>query len=126
GYVPPSRGELGDDDPALWEVGLSGKPQDPWKAQVLLPLKEVDGDRLYIFQTSSTTGLRAVASLISECKQMAKREPDVYPVIELEKKARGGGRVRKRGFKVVGKVSRNGVEPPQSGTAATLDDEIPW
>jgi len=79
GYVPPSRGELGDDDPTLWEVGLSGKPQDPWKAQALLPLKEVDGDRLYIFQTSSTTGLRAVASLISECKQMAKREPDIYP-----------------------------------------------
>src|SRR5262245_33046902 len=46
GYVPPPRGELGDDDPTLWEVGLSGKPQDPWKAQVLLPLKEVDGDQL--------------------------------------------------------------------------------
>ena len=131
GYVPPPRGELGDDDPTLWEVGLSGKPQDPWKAQVLLPLKEVDGDRLYIFQTSSTTGLRAVASLISECKQMAKREPDVYPVVELavgafEHKDPRVGTVKKPGFKVVGKVSRNGVEPPQIGTAATLNDEIPW
>src|SRR5215831_17024472 len=119
GYVPPPRGEL------------SGKPQDPWKAQALLPLKEVDGDRLYIFQTSSTTGLRAVASLISECKQMAKREPDVYPVIELavgafEHKDPRVGTVKKPAFKIVGKVSRAGIAPSQIGAGAVMDDEIPF
>jgi hypothetical protein len=131
GYVPPARTELGDDDASLWERGLSGKPQDPWRAQVLLPLKQADGDRLYVFQTSSTTGLRAVASLVSECKQMAKREPDVYPVIELavgafEHKEPRVGTVKKPAFKIVGKVSRSGVEPPQIGAAAVLNDEIPW
>ena len=48
GYVPPPRSELGDNDPSSWEEGLSGKPQDPWKSQVLLPLKEADGERLFI------------------------------------------------------------------------------
>src|SRR5262249_20300675 len=102
-----------------------------WKAQVLLPLKEVDGDRLYIFQTSSATGLRAVASLISECKQIAKREPPVYPVVELavgayEHKDPRVGMVKKPAFKIVGKVSRRRVEPPQIGAGAVLDDEIPF
>jgi hypothetical protein len=131
GYVPPPRTELGDDDPRQWEVGLSGKPQDPWKAQVLLPLKEADGDRLYVFQTSSTNGLRAVASLISECKQMAKRDPESYPVVELavgmfEHKDPRVGTVKKPAFKTVGKASRNGIEPPQIGGGAVLDDEIPF
>ena len=77
GYVPPPRSELGDDDQSQWEIGLSGQVTDPWKAQVLLPLKELDDDRLYIFQTMSVTGLRAVASLISECKQMQRNIPTV-------------------------------------------------
>jgi len=129
GYVPPPRSELGDNDQSLWEEGLSGRAQDPWKSQVLLPLKEADGERLFIFQTSSTTGLRAVASLISECKQMSKREPDVYPVVELavgafEHKDPRVGTVKKPAFKIVGKVSRDGV--PQIGAGTVMDDEIPF
>jgi hypothetical protein len=131
GYVPPPRSELGDDDERQWELGLSGEPADPWKTQVLLPLKELDGDRLYIFQTMSVTGLRAVASLISECKQMAKKEPEMYPVVELaigafEHKNPRIGTVKKPAFKIAGKVSRNGVAPAQIGTGAVLDDEIPF
>ena len=30
GFVPPRRTDLGDDDEALWEMGLDGKPRDPW------------------------------------------------------------------------------------------------
>jgi hypothetical protein len=131
GYVPPPRSELGDDDRNQWELGLSGEPTDPWKPQVLLPLKQLDSDRLYIFQTMSPTGLRAVASLISECKLMAKREPTMYPVVELaigafEHKKPGIGMVKKPAFKLVGKVPRNGIEPPQIGAGAVLDDEIPF
>jgi len=131
GYVPPPRSELGDEDHSLWEEGLSGKPQDPWRPQVLLPLKEVDGDRLYVFQTSSVTGLRAVASLISECKQMQKKEPTMYPVIELavgafEHKDPRVGTVKKPAFKIVGKVSRDGIAAPQISAGAVMDDEIPF
>ena len=30
GFIMPPRDTLGDDDPASWEIGLSGQPQDPW------------------------------------------------------------------------------------------------
>jgi len=130
-YAPPPRSELGDHDKERWEVGLSGQPTDPWRAQVLLPLKELDGDRLYIFQTSSVTGLRAVASLISECKQMQKKEPTMYPIVELaigafEHKNPMIGTVKKPAFKVVGKTPRDGVAPAQVRTETLLDDEIPF
>jgi len=131
GYVPPARTDLGDTDKSLWPKGLNGEPVDPWKSQVLLPLKELDGDRLYIFQTMSLTGLRAVASLISECRQMAKRDPDNYPVIELavgafEHRNPQIGTVKKPSFKIVGKASRDGIAAPQISTGAVLDDEIPF
>jgi len=130
GYVPPPRSELGDDDITQWEPGLDGKPQDPWQAQVLLPLQDDETGKLYVFQTSSKTGLRAVATLISTCKQMAKREPDIWPVIELkvssfEHRDSRIGQVKKPDFKIVGKVPRNGAVP-QIGAAAVLNDEIPF
>jgi hypothetical protein len=129
GHVPLPRRELGDDDQALWKPGLDGKPADPWRFQVLLPLKELEGDRLFIFETKSASGLRAAASLISTCKQEAKRYPDMYPVIELAVgafKARNGITVKKPSFKVVGRAPRNGMGQVQIGTSADLDDEIPF
>src|SRR5262245_6169604 len=38
GFVPAGREELGDLDETQWEIGLSGKPTDPWQFQVLVPL----------------------------------------------------------------------------------------
>ena len=40
GFVPPGREELGDLDEAQWEIGLSGKPTDPWQFQVLVPMHD--------------------------------------------------------------------------------------
>jgi hypothetical protein len=62
---------------------------------------------------------------------MARREPDIYPIIELavgafEHKDPRVGTVKKPAFKIVGKVSRNGIELPQLGAGAVLDDEIPF
>jgi hypothetical protein len=79
----------------------------------------------------SVTGLRATATLISECRQTAKKDTETYPVVELaigtfEHKNPRIGTVKKPAFKIVGKVSRNGVEPPQTGAGAVLDDEIPF
>ena len=31
GFVMPPREALGDADPAQWEEGLAGEPQDPWQ-----------------------------------------------------------------------------------------------
>jgi hypothetical protein len=39
GFMPPKREELGDTDDSQWEIGLDGKPADPWQHQLLLPLQ---------------------------------------------------------------------------------------
>jgi hypothetical protein len=38
GYVMPPRETLGDSDPSRWELGLDGKPQDPWQHFILFGL----------------------------------------------------------------------------------------
>lgn len=130
GYVPPARSELGDDDRDIWENGLDGQPKDPWNPQVLLPLMDPETGRLFVFQTMSKTGLRAVATLISTCKQWAKRDPDSYPLVELnvssyKHKDPRVGPVKKPDFKLVGKAPKNGATL-QIGAAAVMDDEIPF
>lgn len=129
GYVPPARTDLGDDDQSLWQTGLSGKPEDPWKPQVLVPMQDVDSGELYVFQTSSVTGLRAVGLLVAACKSMMEKNPDEYPIFELrisefEHKDSRIGVVTKPDFVRVGKAPRNGTAQIDHGAA--MDDEIPF
>src|SRR5262249_54838034 len=83
GFVPPARETLGDLDESEWEVGLSGKPADPWQMQLLLPLQNVETGELFVFNTSSITGRRAVDGLIAMCARMQRTEPNDYPVVKL-------------------------------------------
>jgi len=74
GFVPPNRESLGDTDENEWEMGVSGKRADPWQFQLLLPLQSVEGGELFVFNTSSITGRRAVDNLIAACGRMQKTE----------------------------------------------------
>src|SRR5262245_26664685 len=69
GFVPPERETLGDNDEALWDVGLDGRPSNPWKKIVYLPLINVtegaDEGEVLTFSTTSDTGRQAVARLFS-------------------------------------------------------------
>jgi hypothetical protein len=47
GFVPPPREELGDLDEGHWEIGLSGKPTDPWQFQVLVPMHDTKNGEMY-------------------------------------------------------------------------------
>src|SRR5262249_29621632 len=67
GFVPARREELGDLDEAQWEIGLSGKPTDPWQFQVLVPMHDTKNGEMYIFGTTSVTGRRECDKLISAC-----------------------------------------------------------
>src|SRR5262249_44931702 len=82
-FVPRDRERGGDTEEREWEGGLWGKPADPWQFQLLLPLQHVETNELYVFNTSSITGRRAVDNLIQACSRMQRAEPDVYPVIKL-------------------------------------------
>jgi len=78
GFVPPDRETLGDTDESEWEVGLSGKPADPWQFQLLLPLQHVETGELYVFNTSSITGRRAVDNLIQACSRACRERSRTF------------------------------------------------
>jgi hypothetical protein len=84
GFELPPRESLGDLDPATWELGLNGKPSDPWIHQMNLPLQAVSDGQLYTFSTSSITGRKAVGVLLRHFTRMEKANQDSYPVVRLK------------------------------------------
>jgi hypothetical protein len=131
GFVPVPRTELGDDDESEWEEGLSGKPQDPWQIQLLLPLQNVATGELFVFQTTSITGRRAVDNLITQCAQMQKREPDHYPVIKLriggfDHRDERVGWVKTPAFERVGKAPKADATMADTSLGGEMNDDLPW
>jgi hypothetical protein len=41
GYVPPPREDLGDPEDT-WEIGISGRPEDPWQIHYYLPVENTE------------------------------------------------------------------------------------
>ena len=131
GFVPPDRESLGDTDESEWEVGLSGKPADPWQFQLLLPLQHAETNELYVFNTSSITGRRAVDNLIQACSRMQRAEPDVYPVIKLrisgfEHRDERIGWIKTPAFERVGKAPKADLTVVTTSVAGDMNDEIPF
>jgi hypothetical protein len=131
GFVPPSRESLGDNDPSAWELGLDGRPQDPWVHQIAIALQRSDTGELITFVTSSTTGRRAVGSLIKHANRLHQSHPDMYAVVRLKA---GGfnhrdervGWVPVPVFAVVGRTPRDSAAKPDTSPAADYSDEIPF
>jgi hypothetical protein len=131
GFVPPPREELGDQDEAKWELGLSGKPADPWQFQILVPMQDTKNGEMYIFGTTSITGRRECDKLIAACARMQKSEPDIYPAIRLDMSGfqhrdERIGRVKTPCFTRVGKAPKSDVSAAQTSLADNMGDEIPW
>jgi hypothetical protein len=122
GFVMPPRDSLGDNDKAQWEMGLDGKPADPWQHQVYLVLQRNDTGELFTYVTSSTTRRRAVGNLLRHYDRLRKSHPDEYPVVRLKV---GGfqhrdervGWVDTPVFAVVGRVPRDSAAKPDTSSA---------
>jgi hypothetical protein len=130
GGKPPERSELGDDDESQWPISdLSGKPEDPWREVQMVPLESIETGEIFIFQTMSVTGLRAVANLLRQSSRMAAKAPDELPVIKLRA---GGfdhhkfGWVRVPAFEFVGKAPKTNIAAAVTAVSADLNDEIPF
>jgi hypothetical protein len=128
GYIMPRRENLGDNDQAQWEIGLDGKPADPWQHHVYVVLQNVGSSELFTFVTSSRTGRRAVGNLLRHYDRMSKTHPGHYPLIRLKV---GGfqhrddrvGWVPTPVLAVIGRVpGENAAKPPP----ADFNDEIPF
>jgi hypothetical protein len=137
GFVMPNRATLGDLDRAEWELGLDGKPQDPWQHFIYLVLQRGDTGELFTYTTSSVTGRRAVGNLLRHYDRDQKTHPETYPIVRLKV---GGfqhrddrvGWVNVPVLAVMGRTPKDGVAqpdgsrgPPDSSLAADMDDQIP-
>jgi len=131
GFVMPNRKDLGDTDQSKWEIGLAGKPADPWQHHIYLVLQRVATGELCTFVTSTDTGRRAVGNLLRHYDRLTKTHPDMYPVVRLKV---GGfnhrdervGWVNTPVFAVVGRTPKDSAAKPDTSLAAQMDDELPF
>jgi hypothetical protein len=130
GGKPPERSELGDDDASQWPVSeMTGRPEDPWREVQMVPLESPETGEIFVFQTMSVTGLRAVANLLRQSARMATKNPDHLPVVKLRAGGfdhRKYGWVRVPAFEFVGKAPRTNTAAAETSVAAHLNDEIPF
>jgi hypothetical protein len=130
GQTPPARETLGDLDESQWQVGLSGKPEDPWSPQNYLPLQDGETGEWFTFVTRTVTGIRAVGNLLRHYERLRRTHPDMYPLVNLKT---GGfnhrddriGWVSTPALAVVGKHPKGSTAKPDASASADLDDEIP-
>ena len=131
GEQPADREDLGDLDTGKWRPGLDGRtPQDPWQLQSMLRMEQVGSGDFYDFVTPSIGGKRAVGEL---CGAWARRN-NGNPIVKLQRtemQTRFGRKWRPR-FEITGWDQSSvhaHVPPPElppAGSAADMDDEIPF
>jgi hypothetical protein len=131
GFEMPARETLGDLDEAKWDVGLDGRPADPWTHQTYLVLQHADTAELYTFVTASKTGRRAVGNLLHHYNRMLRTHPGELPVVRLrtgsfEHRDERVGRVKTPVFQVVGRAPQDSVAKPDTSVGADLDDAVPF
>jgi hypothetical protein len=142
--TPPTREELGDNDPEEWPVGLSGQREDPWRKQWFLPLQSCDASQeLLIFVARNATGINAVMRLLDRVGKHPLARRGYLPKVRLEVGSYFNKTFKRDQpvpvFKVVGWVDGDGVPydpatapksppvPPLSAAQkAELNDEIPF
>ena len=130
GFAMPKRETLNELDETQWELDLSGRPQDPWQHQNLLPLQNTETGELLVFGTTSVTGRRAVGNLIAFCDRLQIKEPNAYPVIKLQvsgfqHRDDRVGWVKVPAFTVVGRAPKDSTSPATTSLADDMDDGIP-
>jgi hypothetical protein len=130
GGTPPTRESLGDNDPSQWpESDLTGRPEDPWRKVIMVPLEDPATGKVYVFSTMSKTGRRAVSNLLMQAAKMMAQEPGQIPVVRL----RCGGYDDKRfgwvkvpAFEFRGRAPKTNIAAADTSIAADLNDDVPW
>jgi hypothetical protein len=129
GFVMPARETLDDTDVAKWEIGLDGKPSDPWQHHVYLVLQRGDTTELFTYAASSLTGRRAIGHLLRHYDRLQKTHADMFPVIRLKV---GGfqhrdervGWVHVPVFAVVGRAPKDSAAKPDSSIGTDMNDQL--
>ena len=133
----PFRNELGDHDETQWELGLDGKPRDPWVYGHRQIMKGWDDEaKVYTFRTSSFGGKRALQMLYRAYEMEKGEHPGCAPVIELNQEKvlnKIFGLIPEPRFPIIGWRRTDDAPPieatpddPRTEIAKDLDDEIPF
>ncbi|MCQ4188853.1 hypothetical protein [Methylocystis suflitae] len=81
----PERVELGHDDESEWELGLDGRPSDPWRDTRLVQLIDPKTAQAFTFTTSSWGGRDAVEELSRAIAFVRSAgHPGALPLIRLD------------------------------------------
>jgi hypothetical protein len=130
GGTPPKREDLDERDPSQWpESALTGRPEDPWRKVVMVPLEDPLTAVVYVFSTMSKTGRRAVSNLLTQAAKMMAATPGELPVVRLRC---GGyddkrfGWVRVPAFEFRGRAPATNIAAADTSIAADLNDEVPF
>jgi hypothetical protein len=133
GYRLPPREEMGDLDNSKWEIGLDGRPADPWIHAVDFVLQDEETTELFQFSARSKTARRAVGVLLRHYDRIARLYPGELPVVNLkvggyQHSEKRVGWVKTPVLAAVGRVSSDSAaKPPGNGGAADeFSDEIPF
>jgi hypothetical protein len=113
------RQGFGKLDQALWERNDKGRPVDPIKEAVQLPLLWLDARKPMIFSASSDGGCRAVQSLLK--RALAEILPGHVPIVEIEVgeyPLKKYGKVFYPVFRVIGSKTEEDVRRIMNGAAA--------
>jgi hypothetical protein len=131
GFVLPPRTSLGDEDPAKWPLGLSGRPENPWLTRMYLVLQDPTSGEVITFVTNSLTGRRAAGNLLRHYDRLCRTHPGHLPVVKLkvggfQHKDSRVGYVPVPSFSIVGRTPKDSAAIPDTSTEADLNDEVPW
>ena len=123
----PNRQELGDTDHAAWELGLDGRPRDPWMFTFMFNLMDEHG-QLYTFSNGSDGTKSALKILNENYAVVYRHKPDDFPIVTLGKsgynhKNKQIGWVNTPFFKIVGWANRSLVD--QALLSAGGTDQLP-
>jgi hypothetical protein len=128
GYQMPPRESLGDTDEAAWEMGLDGKPADPWVHAIYLVLQRADNSELFTFVAMSKTARRAIGVLLRHYDRMQRTNPGYLPIVALKV---GGYQHRdtRVGWVKTPVIAAMGQVPGDkavNSAPADMNDEIPF
>jgi len=131
GFVVPDRETLDERDRTKWKIGLNGKPEDPWKSVIYMPMVSPDGEMIITFTTSTPTGLSRAWGLIDRYQWIGRKYPGQDPIIELQASSyhdKRYGPVAVPDFKIVGWTKR--TDPAAllapGGSSSSTEEPPPW
>jgi hypothetical protein len=83
GQTHPVRDDLPDQDETSWELGLNGRPADPWRDSRYLHCVDPKTGADYTFVTDSYGGRKAIGELKSQISNVRFAHPGAVPVIAI-------------------------------------------